>query len=60
VTGYKKMNAVRLLLLPLCILRVYLPAQKQTVEVDRIELNATSKPRRWDFQASGSRDDLRK
>jgi hypothetical protein len=38
---------------PLGILRVYLPAQKQTVEVDRIELNATGKPRRWDFQASG-------
>ena len=36
---------------PLGILRVYLPAGQQPVEVDWIELEAkpTAKPRRWDF-----------
>ncbi|MBA4016499.1 MAG: N-acetylgalactosamine 6-sulfate sulfatase [Pirellula sp.] len=31
------------------IIRVYLPAQQQDVEVDSIELQTTGKPRRWDF-----------
>jgi hypothetical protein len=31
------------------IVRVYLPAQKQPVEVDWIELKAAGQPRRWDF-----------
>jgi hypothetical protein len=37
--------------LPLNILRVYLPAQKQPVEVDWVELKAKSEkqPRRWNF-----------
>ena len=36
---------------PLGILRVYLPAQNQSVEIDWIELKPDSgKPRRWDFQ----------
>ena len=36
---------------PLGILRVYLPAQNQSVEIDWIELKPNSgKPRRWDFQ----------
>ncbi len=30
-------------------LRVYLPAQKQPVEIDWIELTAAGKPRRWNF-----------
>ncbi len=34
---------------PLGILRVYLPAQKQTVEIDWIELKSTGKPKRWNF-----------
>jgi arylsulfatase A-like enzyme len=34
---------------PLGILRVYLPAQKQAVEIDWIELKADGKPRRWNF-----------
>ena len=36
---------------PLGILRLYLPAQNQAVEIDWIELKPESgKPRRWDFQ----------
>jgi len=31
------------------ILRVYLPAQRQTVDVDWIELQAAGKPKRWEF-----------
>ena len=31
------------------ILRLYLPAQKQPVELDRIELAGKAKPKRWDF-----------
>ena len=34
---------------PLGILRVYLPAQTQTVDVDWIELEAGSKSKRWEF-----------
>lgn len=34
---------------PLGILRVYLPAQKQPVEVDWIELKGSGKRRRWGF-----------
>jgi arylsulfatase A-like enzyme len=34
---------------PLGILRVYLPAQKQPVEIDWIELKAADKLRRWNF-----------
>lgn len=34
---------------PLGILRVYLPAQKQPVEIDWIELKAAGKPKRWNF-----------
>lgn len=34
---------------PLGILRIYLPAQQQPVEVDWVELKGTGKPRRWDF-----------
>ncbi len=34
---------------PIGILRVYLPAQKQPVEIDWIELTAAGKPRRWNF-----------
>lgn len=34
---------------PVGILRVYLPAQKQPVEIDWIEITAGGKPRRWDF-----------
>lgn len=34
---------------PLGILRVYLPAQKQPVEIDWIELKVAGKPRRWNF-----------
>lgn len=35
---------------PLGILRVYVPSQSQTVEIDWIELRpAKGKPRRWDF-----------
>jgi arylsulfatase A-like enzyme len=34
---------------PLGILRVYLPAQKQPVEIDWIELKAAGKPKRWSF-----------
>jgi arylsulfatase A-like enzyme len=34
---------------PLGIFRVYLPAQKQPVEVDWVELKGTTKPRRWNF-----------
>ncbi|MCH5374052.1 MAG: hypothetical protein JJ992_08750, partial [Planctomycetes bacterium] len=34
---------------PLGIVRIYLPAQKQAVEVDWIELRGAGKPRRWDF-----------
>jgi hypothetical protein len=32
------------------IVRVYLPAQEQPVEIDWIELAAGGKPRKWDFQ----------
>jgi hypothetical protein len=31
------------------ILRLHLPAQNQTVDVDWIDLQSASKPRRWDF-----------
>ena len=31
------------------ILRVYLPAQQQPVEVDWLELKAAAKPKRWEF-----------
>ena len=31
------------------ILRVYVPAQKQSVDVDWIELKAMGKPRRWEY-----------
>jgi len=31
------------------ILRVYLPAQQQSVDIDWIELKAAGKPRKWDF-----------
>ncbi len=31
------------------ILRVHLPAQKQAVEIDWIELKAAGKPKRWEF-----------
>jgi arylsulfatase A-like enzyme len=34
---------------PLGIVRLYLPAQKQAVELDWIELKADSKPKRWEF-----------
>ena len=34
---------------PLGILRVYLPAQKQPVEIEWIELKSTGKPKRWKF-----------
>ena len=34
---------------PLGILRVYLPAQEQPVEIDWIEFVSGDKPRRWDF-----------
>ena len=34
---------------PLGILRVYLPAQKQTVEIDWIELKGTGALKRWEF-----------
>jgi arylsulfatase A-like enzyme len=34
---------------PLGILRLYLPAQGQTVEVDWIELQAAGRTKRWDF-----------
>lgn len=34
---------------PLGILRLYLPAQKQPVEVDWVELKPEGKPRRWNF-----------
>ena len=34
---------------PLGIVRLYLPAQKQQVEVDWIELQGAGKPRRWEF-----------
>ena len=34
---------------PLGILRFYLPAQPQPLEIDWIELKATGKPKRWDF-----------
>jgi len=34
---------------PLGILRVYLPAQGQTVDVDWIELQAADKTKRWEF-----------
>jgi arylsulfatase A-like enzyme len=34
---------------PLGILRVYLPAQKQAVAIDWIELQAGGKPKRWNF-----------
>lgn len=35
---------------PLGIVRVYLPAQRQEVEIDWIELTAGGKPRKWNFQ----------
>lgn len=35
---------------PIGILRIYLPAQKQPVDIDWIELKGDPKPRRWDFQ----------
>lgn len=31
------------------IFRVYVPAQKQSVEIDWIELKMSGKPKRWDF-----------
>ncbi len=31
------------------ILRIYLPAQKQAVDIDWIEMKAAGKPRRWEF-----------
>jgi len=34
---------------PLGIARIYLPAQRQRVEIDWIELGGAGKPRRWDF-----------
>ena len=34
---------------PIGILRLYLPAQKQAVELDWIELAGKAKPKRWDF-----------
>jgi arylsulfatase A-like enzyme len=34
---------------PLGIVRLYLPAQKQPVELDWIEITSTGKPKRWDF-----------
>ncbi len=34
---------------PLGILRIYLPAQKQTVDVDWIELKSGDKTKRWEF-----------
>jgi hypothetical protein len=34
---------------PLGILRVYLPAQRQPVEVESIEIKGTGAPRRWKF-----------
>lgn len=34
---------------PIGILRVYVPAQKQPVELDWIELKPNGKPRRWEF-----------
>ncbi len=34
---------------PLGILRLYLPAQTQTVDLDWVELKADNKTRRWDF-----------
>lgn len=34
---------------PIGILRIYLPAQKQPVEIDWIEIKAAGNPRRWDF-----------
>jgi arylsulfatase A-like enzyme len=34
---------------PLGILRIHLPAQKQPVEIDWIELKAAGKPKRWEF-----------
>jgi arylsulfatase A-like enzyme len=34
---------------PLGILRIYLPAQAQTVELDWVELRGVGKSRRWDF-----------
>lgn len=34
---------------PLGIVRVYLPAQTQPVEVDWIEIKSKGKPKRWDF-----------
>jgi len=34
---------------PLGILRVYLPAQRQTVDVDWIELQAAGRTKRWEF-----------
>ena len=34
---------------PLGILRLYLPAQQQTVEIDWVELKGATKSRRWEF-----------
>lgn len=34
---------------PLGIVRLYLPAQKQPVEVDWVELKSEGKPKRWEF-----------
>jgi len=34
---------------PLGIVRLYLPAQKQPVELDWIEITSTGNPKRWDF-----------
>jgi hypothetical protein len=36
---------------PLGIVRVYLPAQKKSVEIDWMELNAGGNARRWEFNA---------
>ena len=34
---------------PLGILRIYLPAHQQPVDVDWIELKGAAQPRRWEF-----------
>ena len=34
---------------PLGIVRLYLPAQKEPVEIDYIELHASGAAKRWDF-----------
>lgn len=34
---------------PLAVLRIPLPARRQRVKVDGIELKGTARPRRWEF-----------